>query len=148
MNKLFSKLLLAAAPLLLLVPARAAIDPALVGADAQWVVYADLNGLRASTLGAQLISLAAKDPPFQATAADLRLDLPKILATIGSVTAYGTNLTHDPQRVDGTMILQGTPDLRKIAEGVPSRRRRSPRRTRCRRRPGSPFPSIWSADRS
>jgi len=118
MKSSFSKLLLAAAPLLLLVPARAAFNPGIVGADAQWVVYADLDGLRTSAFGSQIIAAATKNLAVQMPAGDIHLDVPKVLATIGSVTAYGTNLSHDPKSIDGALILQGTPDLRKIAEGL------------------------------
>jgi hypothetical protein len=96
-------------------PALAAYNPGIVGADARWVVYADLESLRQSTLGKELVT-AIGQAQSQATGGVIGVDLPKLLATVGSVTAYGTNLTGDPAAIDGTLIAQGTADFRKIVE--------------------------------
>jgi hypothetical protein len=97
--------------------ASAAYNPGIVAADARWVVHADFNVLRNSTLGKELVTAIGK-AQSEATGGVIGLDVPKLLATVGSVTAYGTNLTPDPNAVDGTLIAQGTADLRKIAESI------------------------------
>ena len=97
--------------------ARAAYAPAVVSADARWVVFADFNALRASALGQELVTLV-ESAQKEATGGTIGVDFPKLLATIGTVTAYGTNFVPDPQLMDGTLIVQGTADMRKIAESV------------------------------
>lgn len=104
-------------PLSVVPSASAAFSPAIVGADAQWVVYADLNSLRDSTLGKQLIETAQK-AQFQVANGTVGVDVPKVLATVGTITAYGTNMSTDPKKLDGTLVVQGTPDLRKIVESL------------------------------
>lgn len=101
-------------PFLPLWHADAAVNPAIIPPDARWVVYADLNALRASTVGKELVAIANKaqaDNP-------VGINLEKLLATIGTATAYGSNFTDNPEKIDGTLVLQGTEDLRKIAESL------------------------------
>jgi len=102
---------------LALTPAQAAYNPAIVGADARWVVHADLNGLRASTLGAELIS-ALEKAQAESTQGAFGLNFQKVLMTVGTLTAYGSNLAKDPAAIDGVLIAQGTSDLGKIAESI------------------------------
>jgi len=107
-------------PALLLMPfsqALAAFDPATVGADSQWVVYADLNALRASVIGKQLVAFAEK-AQADATKGVVGIDFQKLAATVGTMTAYGSNFSKDPKDLDGALIIQGTADLRKIAEAA------------------------------
>lgn len=114
-------LLLLAAPLLPLFladTAKAAFDPAVVAADAQWVVHVDLNTLRGTVLGKELIGQIEKQMPPASETGELRIDFQKLLSTVGSATAYGTNFNNDPKKVDGALIARGTPDLRKITEGL------------------------------
>lgn len=109
-----------AAPLLSLWPAanlNAAINPAVVPADARWVVYADLNALRTSAIGKELIALAEKNK-VDTGAGQVGIDWQKLLATIGSATAYGTNLSNETKYIDGAAVIEGTADLRKIAESI------------------------------
>ena len=113
----FRSLSLLALPLLTLGTARADLNPAVVAADARWVVYADLNALRASVLGKELID-AVQKMQLQATGGTIALDMQKILATVGTITAYGANLSADPKTIDGALVVQGTADLRKIAESL------------------------------
>ena len=117
MKKIYRFLLLSGLALGAMGAARAAFSPAIVSADARWVVYADMNALRDSVVGKQLIELAQK-AQLQATNNTIGLDVPKLLATIGTITAYGTNMASDPKMVDGALIVQGTPDLRKIVESL------------------------------
>ncbi|MGH8019787.1 MAG: hypothetical protein ACREIA_16195 [Opitutaceae bacterium] len=117
MHSLFRKLSLLILPVIPFATARAALDPAVIGADARWMVYLDLNALRESALGQEMTEAFAKMQPPD-VAGGLRLDLQKLLAIAGSATAYGTNLTKDPNAIDGALILQGTPELRTIAEGL------------------------------
>ncbi len=104
-------------PLLASLPLEAAYNPAIVAADARWVVHADLNALRASTLGKELVT-AIEKAQAGATAGVIGLDVSKVLATVGTLTAYGTNLSGKPEAIDGALVLQGTADLRKIAESL------------------------------
>lgn len=96
------------------------LNSKIVSSDAQWLMHLDLNALRDSTVGKELVTQAIA---FQAMAMQgqkfpIQIDIPKLLETIGSITAYGTNLSQDPNLVDGALVFQGTPDLRKIAEGA------------------------------
>ncbi|HVS53963.1 MAG TPA: hypothetical protein VHD62_16530 [Opitutaceae bacterium] len=105
-------------PALALPGARAAFNPALVPADSRWVVYADFNGLRDSLVGKELIAAAEKAQFGNIPNLPVGIDVGKVLSTIGSATAYGANFSVNPDAIDGTLVLQGTPDLRKIAEGL------------------------------
>ncbi len=104
-------------PFFTLPVASAAFNPAIVAADARWFIYADLDALRASSLGKELVS-AIEKAQMQTTGGVIGIDIPKLLTTVGSLTAYGTNLTKDPAAIDGALIAQGTADLRKIAESL------------------------------
>jgi hypothetical protein len=120
MNTLLRSLRLAILLLcpLLLSPAHAAFNPAVVSADAQWVVFADMHGLRSSVLGREIISTIQKQmpsPPPSLTG--MQFDLQRLLATVGNVTAYGTNLAPKAGLIDGALVIEGTGELRKIAEG-------------------------------
>jgi hypothetical protein len=117
MKKIYRYLLLSGLSLCVIGSASAAFSPAIVGADASWVVYADMNALRDSVVGKQLIDMAQK-LQLQATSNVVAIDIPKLLATVGSVTAYGANMSPDPKMIDGALVVQGTPDLRKIAESL------------------------------
>ncbi len=104
------------AALLAATGAQAAFNPAIVSADARWVGYVDFGALRTSAVGQQLMDAAVKAEA--AKGLPVQIDLPKVLATIGSVTAYGSNFAKDPKLVDGTTVIQGTPALPKIAEAL------------------------------
>lgn len=96
---------------------HAALNPAIVSADARWMIHADLDALRTTALGQELVA-AIEKAQAQHTGGTIGLDVAKALATVGSVTAYGANLAADPKAIDGALIVQGTPDLRKIAESA------------------------------
>jgi hypothetical protein len=98
-------------------PARAAYDGNIVAADARWVLHADFAALRSSEIGRQLIAELTQ-AQAQATRGLVGINIPKLLGTLGHVTAYGINFTPDPATLDGTLIAQGTPELRKIAESI------------------------------
>jgi hypothetical protein len=100
-----------------LFPVHAAFDPATVPADAKWVLHVDFNTLRESPVGQEIIAQAEKNAVIP-VGANIQIDVKKVLATLGSATAYGTTFSKDPKEIDGTLILQGTDELRKIAEGV------------------------------
>ncbi len=104
-------------PLFPLAAASGAPDAAIVGADAQWMLYVDLNSLREGPLGKELIAAATKAHP-KFSEADIQVDFQKLLATVGTITAYGTNFSQHPDQIDGTLVVQGTADFRKIAEGL------------------------------
>ena len=104
-------------PLFAAAPTHAGVNAAIVPADARWLIYADLNALRQSTVGKELLPLAEK-AQITTPAGTIGMDWQKLLATVGTVTAYGTNLSPDPKDIDGTLLVQGSPDLRKIAESL------------------------------
>jgi hypothetical protein len=104
--------------LLALCPVRAAFNPAVVAADAQWVVFLDVNDLRASALGQQLVDAGQQQIQIGLANSDIHFDFQKTLATIESITAYGANFSSDPKMLDGTLLIRGTADLRKIAVGL------------------------------
>jgi hypothetical protein len=98
-------------------PARAAFDPATVPADAKWILHIDFNALRESPVGKELIAIAEKNAVIP-NSANIQIDVKKVIATLGSATAYGTTFSKNHNEIDGTLVLQGTDDLRKIAEGL------------------------------
>jgi hypothetical protein len=106
-----------ALPFIVTLPAMAAYNPGIVAADARWVVHGDFDALRASALGKEVANLVAK-AQSEATGGIIGLDIQKVLATVGSVTAYGTNFSKEPNSLDGALIARGTPDLRKIVESA------------------------------
>ena len=117
MNNLLRALCFSAAGFAAAVTAHAALNPAYVAADARWIVHLDFDALRAGTVGQELVTALEK-----AQAAGLgdmiKIDVTKTLKTVGTVTAYGTNLAADPKAIDGALIVQGTGELRKIAESL------------------------------
>jgi hypothetical protein len=115
--KLLLSCALGLAPFALSPAIQAAVNPAIVSAESRWVVYADLNALRASTLGKEFVAMAEK-AQIDTGQGKIGIDVPKVLATIGTITAYGANFSPDPHAIDGTLVIQGTADLRKIAEGL------------------------------
>jgi hypothetical protein len=117
MNKRFILLTALALPLAPLFNARAAVNPAIVSADARWLVYADLNSLRQSPIGKELIVMGQK-MQVNTDVGNVGVDWQKLLETIGSATAYGTNISPDPKDIDGTLVIEGKPELRKIAESL------------------------------
>ena len=98
-------------------PARAAFDPATVPAEAKWILHIDFNALRESPVGKELIAIAEKNAVIP-NSANIQIDVKKVIATLGSATAYGTTFSKNHNEIDGTLVLQGTDDLRKIAEGL------------------------------
>ncbi|MBE2216084.1 MAG: hypothetical protein IAE82_19580 [Opitutaceae bacterium] len=96
-------------------PTLARFDAAVVPAEAQWVLYADLNTLRASALGTELMAMVPK-VDLDSKELPLKVNLPKLLESIGSATAYGTNFSEDPEKMDGAIVVRGTEDLRKIVQ--------------------------------
>lgn len=109
---LCSPLLAAAAP-----SALAAFDPAVVPAEAQWVFYVDVHGLRASAMGAELMAMIP-EMDLDSKQLPLKLNLPKLIESIDSATAYGTRITKNADEMDGALVIRGTEDLRKIVQGV------------------------------
>lgn len=96
--------------------ARADLDTTIVPADSRWVVSLDLDSVRASQLGQEVLALIELPEFGRSDVASLRPDPQKILATVSSATAYGINFSKDPKQMDGVLILRGTADLRKLAE--------------------------------
>lgn len=117
MNKRFLLLSALALPLAPLFNAHAAVNPAIVSADARWVVYADLNSLRQSPIGKELIGIG-QQVKVDTDVGNVGLDWQKLLETIGSATAYGSNISPDPKDIDGALLVEGKPELRKIAESL------------------------------
>ncbi len=117
MKRTLLSLFAIATPLLVPLAARAALNPAIVSAEARWIVHVDLINLRDSHLGQVLLGDLQKMAP-ETEQGGLRPDFAKILQTAGTLTAYGTSFSKDPNQIDGALLLQGTPDLRKIAEGL------------------------------
>src|SRR5690348_10612939 len=111
MKKIFSSRALVALSLATAPAIHAAYNPAIVGSDARWVVYANFNTLRDTVVGQELMAAISK-AQVEATGGALGLNVPKLLATVGSLTAYGTNFESNPELVDGALIAEGTTDLR------------------------------------
>jgi len=117
MNKLLRPLALFCLPVLPSPLTHAAFSPAIVAADSRWVIHVDFNTLRETAPGQKLLAAFTAAQPGLLNG-NVKLDLQKVLATVGSLTAYGSNFSQDPKSIDGTVVVQGTVDLRKIAEGL------------------------------
>jgi len=104
-------------------PLSAALDTAIVPAEAQWVVYADFNEMRQTVIGQEIITRTqqqyaketANDPMNGLNIGGL---ISQIMETVGSVTLSGTAITDQPEEMDGTAIIQGTAKMRTISEGL------------------------------
>ena len=120
MKRITRSLFALSLPLMSLAPLSAAVNSSIVGGDSQWVLHVDLNSLRDSTVGKEIVTQATalQAEAMKGKQMPIQVDVPKLLATIGTITAYGANLSQDPNLIDGALIFQGTPDLRAIAEGV------------------------------
>lgn len=97
--------------------AAAALNPAHVSADARWIVHVDFEALRAGTIGQELVT-AIEKAQAGATGGAFGLNVTKVFQAMSTLTAYGTNLDKNPHAIDGALIAQGTPELRKIAESL------------------------------
>ncbi|WP_221032633.1 hypothetical protein [Actomonas aquatica] len=99
--------------------AKAEFDPSRVPADSKWVVYADFAALRETELGQQLIARVPMAEEFAAES-PVRPDIGKIIDAIGSITGFGSLQIVPGQEADmtGALVIEGTADLRKIAEGL------------------------------
>ncbi len=106
-----------ALPILAACGAKATVNTAVVSADAKWLVYADLNALRAGAIGKELIA-AAEKMQFDTGGGKVGVDWQKLATTMGTLTAYGANISTDPKQIDGTLVVQGTADLKKIVESA------------------------------
>lgn len=125
MKKIRQSLLLSTGALLGLLtsPVNAALDTAIVPADAQWVVYADFDEMRQTVIGQEIIARTqqqyaketADDPMNSLNIGGL---ISQIMETVGSVTLSGTAITDNPEEMDGTAIIQGTAKMRTISEGL------------------------------
>jgi hypothetical protein len=97
----------------------AAVDPGKVPQESKWVVYADFAKMRDSALGREL--LAGIDEQSIMGAGEngaIMPDFAAIMMTVGRITAFGDQLTENPEEMNGAMIIEGTDKLRTIADGV------------------------------
>ncbi len=96
---------------------RAALDGNSIPADARWMLHLDVDAMRDCPAGREIIALIEKntDP---SKIANIQIDFRKVLASLRSATAYGTSFSKNPGEIDGTLVLQGTAELRQIAEGL------------------------------
>lgn len=117
MEKKLSRIALLSLSLLATPFCSAAVSPSHVAADATWIAYADLNAIRSSALGKDLMEMIRKQQA-EKTGGLFGVNAPKVMETIGSITAYGTVSTNDTNSANGTLLIQGTPDLKKIAEAL------------------------------
>ena len=118
MKKLFHPFSAFGLSLLLICHARAAFNPAIVGAEAQWVAFLDVAELRGTTLGKELLDTAQKKLTPDLANGALRVDVQKILGLVSRATAYGSSFSMESKTMDGTLVLEGPAELRKIAEGL------------------------------
>lgn len=118
MNSTILKLAALCSPLLMTAatPALAGFDPAVVPAEAQWVFYLDVNALRTSPLGTEMLALVPK-VDLDSSGLAVKVNVPKLIESISSATAYGTRFSEDPKEIDGALVIRGTDDLRKIVQG-------------------------------
>lgn len=117
MNKLTRPLALICLPILPVSLFAESFSPALVPAEARWVVHVDFDHLRESAPGKKLLAAVTAAHPAMGDS-NIKIDLQKVLATLSTLTAYGSNFSQDPKAIDGTLVVQGSSDLRKIVEGL------------------------------
>lgn len=96
----------------------AAIDPGIVPEESKWVIYADFAKMRDSTLGQELLANIDEETIMGEESAPIMPDFAAIMMTVGRVTAFGDQLTENPEEMNGAMIIEGTEKLRAIADGV------------------------------
>jgi hypothetical protein len=119
MKKLLSRFVLVGASLLgLSSVASAALDTSAVPSDAKWMLQVDFSALRESPVGREVIAMVEKDKAAVFSAGSIKIDAAKVLATLESATAYGTVFSKNPDEVDGTLLVKGTDEFRKIVEAV------------------------------
>ena len=117
MNTLIRPLLLLCLPVIPASLSQAAFSPDVIADDARWALNLDLGAVRATSVGKELLaSLTAAQPGLGN--GQIKLDFNKVSGTITSITAYGSNFAHDPHAIDGTLVVQGTPEMRKIVDGL------------------------------
>ncbi len=115
--KFVSRLALSALPLLPACLLAAPYNPAQVSADARWVIHADVEALRNSKVGQVIVAEIEKAQAEQKNNG-IGLNIPRLVSTLTTLTAYGTNFEPDPAKLDGTLVAQGAPELRKIVESI------------------------------
>lgn len=117
MKKRIRILITSGLSLIPLLPLPAAIDTKIVDADAQWVMHLDIDSLRESTLGKEAVKQIAIAEARTPSPSD-RINTKELLTALTRVTAFGTNLSQAPENVDGALVLEGTPELRKMTLNV------------------------------
>ncbi len=117
MNSKFAPYLVGLALTLPFISAFAAVEPGIVPAESKWVVHADFAKMRESGLGRELLAnieqgnVLGEETPIMP-------DFAAIMLTIGRITAFGDQLTENPEEMNGAMIIEGTDKLRVIADGL------------------------------
>lgn len=96
----------------------AAVDPGVVPQESKWVVFADFAKMRDSALGQELLAGIDEQSIMGDEQSPIMPDFSAIMTTIGRVTAFGDQITEDPEEMNGAMIIEGTEKLRVIADGV------------------------------
>lgn len=115
--KFVSRLALCALPFTPAALLAAPYNPAHVSAEARWVVHADIEALRNSKVGQVLVAEIEKAQAEQKNNG-IGLNIPRLVSTLTTLTAFGTNFETDPTKLDGTLVAQGSPELRKIVESI------------------------------
>lgn len=86
-----------------------------VSADAKWLLQLDMDALRQSELGKNLLKRVV-DEAGDDLKEDAHIDLPAILKNTSSVMAYGTDFKSGKDG-KGVLIWQGSKEIEQIASG-------------------------------
>lgn len=92
-------------------------EPGRVSADSHWVIHVDLESLWLTSIGRSLVEIL-EAPSTPSAARTIPVSLPRLLGTLRSVTAYGANIPSGPSTFDGAILVEGTNEMRKIAESM------------------------------
>lgn len=119
-------------------------EPSRVSADSHWVVHVDLETLWPTSIGRSLVQ-ALETPSTRSENRTIPVSLQRLLGTLRSVTAYGASIPSGPSTFDGTVLVEGTTEMRKIAESMLLLRSLDQADT-CSLVPSFPFPVYLVAE--
>jgi hypothetical protein len=119
-------------------------EPSRVSADSHWVIHVDLESLWPTSIGRSLVEVLEL-PSTPSKDRTIPVSLQRLLGTVRSVTAYGASIPSGPSTFDGAILVEGTTEMRKIAESMLLLRSLDQTDT-CALVPAFPFPVYLIAE--
>jgi hypothetical protein len=115
MNRLLNLMLAAGLALGPLAVTAAPLNRSQVSADAKWLLHLDVDALRKTLLGSNLMKRVVEEAG-EDLKEDAHIDLPSILTNTSSILAYGTDFKSGKDG-KGVLIWQGSKEIEQIASG-------------------------------